>query len=114
MASRQRGPNLSSHVCSFLIERKHNAIRGKGLERLHLPFERLPIPDGDTIPTHAFEDGYRSDRQSPEIGQVGQRSFGNVRISSAQLRQRVGIEHGRLVHESEFSLSKLAGEKVAV
>ena len=84
------------NACGFLVEREHDAVGDEGLEGLHLPFERFPVSDRDTISAQALEHCYSGDRQPPEISEVRQRLFADVRIPPAQLGQRVGIEHGRL------------------
>ena len=95
MTARGRGPEIGRYAGGFLVERKNNTVGDERLEGLHLPFERLPVSDRGTISAQALEHRNRGDRQPPEVSQVLQRSFVDVRISSAQLGQRVGIEHGR-------------------
>jgi hypothetical protein len=108
-----RGPDLGSHAGGFMVERKHDAVGDEHLEGLHLPFERLPVPDRHTISAQALEYCHRGDRQPTEVGKVGLRSIADVGIPSAQLRQCVRIEQGRLtVHGSAFPLPELSGEQI--
>ncbi len=86
MTARSRRPDIGSHAGGFLVERKHNTVGDEGFESLHLPFQRLPVPDCDTISAQTLEHCHRGDRQPPEVSHVRQRSFADVRIPSAQLR----------------------------
>lgn len=96
MTACSRGPDLGSHSGSLFVERKHNTVCDECLESLHLPMQRLPVSNRDTISAQAFEHRDRSDRQPAEFSQVGQRLFADARLPSAELRQRVGVEDRRL------------------
>lgn len=114
MTTRGRRPDVGSYTCGFLVERKDNTVGDERLEIPHLAFQRLPVSDRKAISAQALEHGNRGDRQPPEISQIGQRTFTNVTIPSAQLRQSVGIKYGRLVAHpgSAFPFHELSGKQV--
>jgi len=115
MTACDRRPDVGRHVGGFLVERKHDAVGDERLESLHLPFERFAVADRHTISAQALKHCHRGNGQSPEVGEVLQRSFADARISSAQLRQRVGIEDsGLTLHGSAFPLPELSGEQVTL
>ena len=67
MTSRGRRPNICSDARGVFVKRKHDAVCDQRFECEHLTFERLPVPDCQTISAQALEHRDCGDRQPSEV-----------------------------------------------
>jgi hypothetical protein len=75
---------------------EHDAIGDERLKGLLLTCKRLSGANRDAVPPQPFEDRHRSYGQTPEFGEVGERTRLDRSVAATQFGQSMSIEYNHL------------------